>query len=168
VKVPSRHCAFVLAGVMAGMCTPADAQSKSASPGQTPMSAKDSAALRDKARAALAAGDLEAAGQLVDRTRGVVTPSERTGWWLIESELEFHRKQYAKSALAAMQIVILHPKCDQAGAALYWAGRSYEGLGRVAKAAELFQESLANRKTPKGFRDEMARRLDTLRNAEPK
>src|SRR2546427_574707 len=74
------------------------------------VSAKDSATLREQARAALTASKLEIVERLVERTRNVVIPTERTAWWLIDSELEYAKKQYAKAALAAMQTLIIHPK----------------------------------------------------------
>ena len=131
--------------------------------GKGPVSSTESAELRDQARKAIEKGDFAAALKLVDRTRSIVTPTERTAWWLIEAELEYAQKRFTKSALAAMKIVVLHPKSQQTGAGLYWAARSYEAIGRPAKSVALYEECLANRKTPSGLRDAAKSRLAELK-----
>jgi tetratricopeptide (TPR) repeat protein len=128
-----------------------------------PITVKESAALREQARAALACGDLAAAERLIERARPIVTSTERTQWILIEAELEFALKRFSKSALAAMQIVILHPKSAEVGPALYWAARSYDSLGRPEKAVALYEECLANKKTPKDLRSAAAARVPGLK-----
>ena len=132
-----------------------------------PVSSKESAELRDRARAAIKEGNLEVVGQLIEQTRNVVIPTERTAWWLIESEWLFNKKQFARSALVAMQIVILHPKSEQAGPALFWAGRCYEELGRPTKAIELYQECTSLKSLPGDVRAAATRRLSELKKKAP-
>jgi len=156
--------AIAALAILAPVSAPAQTQT---APATGAISAKDSVALREQARVALTTRDLATAQRLVDRARPIVTHSERTAWWLIEAELENARKHYAKSALAAMQIVILHPKSSEVGAALYWSALSYESLGRPAKAVELYEESIASKKTPKSLRDAASARVSALNKKSP-
>lgn len=123
----------------------------------------ESEALRKEARASIDAGKLDAAWTLVERSRGFTNATERTAWWLLEAELEHGRKHYAKSALAAMRIVILHPKSEYVGAALYWTARGYEALSRPAKAVSLYEQCLAQKRMPPGLRDAATKRAKALK-----
>jgi len=120
------------------------------------LSAKESATLRRRAREAIRAGDLQRATRLQRRAAGVKKRSERLAWLLFEAELEYTKKHCAKAALAAMRLVILHPRSDHVGAALYWAGRSYEGMKRPHMAIELYEECL--QATSKGHNGETSGR----------
>ncbi|MBI5763886.1 MAG: tetratricopeptide repeat protein [Planctomycetes bacterium] len=124
-----------------------------------PLTSKESAALREEARAAISSGDFTKAAALIERTRKVTATSEQAAWLLIESECEYGRRAWTKSALAAMRIIALHPKSDHAGAALYWAARAYEQIGRPAKAAELYRECVDHKRTPASLRDAAKARL---------
>lgn len=133
-----------------------------------PLTSKESATLRDEARAALSKGDFAKAAALIDRARKVTTASEQAAWLLIESECEYGRRAWAKSALAAMRIIALHPKSEHAGAALYWAARAYEQIGRPAKAADLYRESVDHKRTPAPLRDAAKARLLELSKTDTK
>jgi len=125
--------------------------------------AADSAKLRGEARAALDAGSLDRAWALIESTRKVRDPVERGAWWALESETEFGRRRYVKAALAGMRVAILRPRSLHAGTGLYWAGRSYEELGRSAKAAELYGECVANKRTAQAVRRLAEGRLQALK-----
>ena len=127
-----------------------------------PLSSKESASLREQARSLLTAGELEKVAKLIDRARTVTATTERAVWLLIESECEYARRAWAKSALAAMQIVILHPKSEHGGSALYWAARAYEQIGRPVKSADLYRECVDHKRTPAGLRDAAKARLTDL------
>ena len=61
-----------------------------------------------------------------------------------------------------MRVVILYPEGEHVGEALYWAGRSYEGLHRPAKAVGLYKESLSVKGTDASIRKLVTERLDAL------
>lgn len=133
-----------------------------------PLTSKESATLRDEARAALSKGDFTKAASLIDRARKVTAASEQAAWLLVESECEYGRRAWTKSALAAMRIIALHPKSEHAGAALYWAARAYEQIGRTAKAADLYRESVDHKRTPGSLRDAAKARLLELAKTDSK
>lgn len=101
-------------------------------------SANETQSARDRACEAVCAKDYALAERLIRKGLAACQPAERDSWHLVDSELALGRKRYAQSGLIAMRIVILRPKSDQVGAALYCAGLAYEGLGRLDKAAELY------------------------------
>lgn len=127
------------------------------------ISAKESAAVRQRAEQAIKAGELDRATRLLRQAVGVKKRSERQAWLLLEAELEHAKKHYARAGLAAMRLAILHPSSDRVGAALYWAGRSYEGLERPHKAIDLYEECLAQKRTKSSIRKRARTRLAALR-----
>ncbi|MBN2562445.1 MAG: hypothetical protein JXQ75_16085 [Phycisphaerae bacterium] len=126
------------------------------------ITAKESAAMRRRAREAIRGDDLELARRLLRKAAGVRTSSERQAWWVIEAELEYSDKQYAKAGLVAMRLVILHADSKHVGDALYWAARSYEGLERPHKAIQLHEECLAHGHTKASIRKLAKARLAAL------
>lgn len=132
-----------------------------------PVSAKESAEMRRRAAEALEAGMLDRATKLLRRSAGVKKRAERQAWLLFAAELEHAKGEHAKAALAAMRLVILHPKCDHVGAALFWAGRSYEGLHRPHKAIELYDRCLTRKDTGSSIRKGAKARLAIVRKKVP-
>ncbi len=112
--------------------------------------------MRRQARDAIQSGDLKRAARLLRKAAGVKKRSERLAWLLVAAELEHAKKRYDRAGLAAMRLVILHPRSEHVGTALYWAARSYEGLQRPRKAIELYNECL--RKTSKRRNAERSKR----------
>jgi len=126
-------------------------------------------AARGRARRAIRDDDHALAERLIREGLKTRLKAERDTWHLVESELAFARKQYARSGLIAMRIVILRPRSRQVGAALYRAARAYERLGRSAKAVELYSEC-ADHNTARGdLRKQATKRLEKLskRQAKP-
>jgi len=115
-----------------------------------------------RARRAIRSGDFELAETLVRSMAKTTNRAERNAWAIVEAELAYARKQYARAGLAAMRIVILHPKSKQVGAALFWAARAYEGLRRPDKAIELYQSCVRHKTTPRPIRDKAQDRLAKL------
>lgn len=127
-----------------------------------PLTSKESASLREEARAALSSGDFTKAAALIDRARKVTATSEQAAWLLVESECEYGRRAWTKSALAAMRIVTLHPKSEHASAALYWAARAYEQIGRRTKAYDLYRECADHKRTSPELRHAAKSRMILL------
>ena len=122
------------------------AKSNGKDSGKSPTT-RESAELRARARKAIKNGDLGAAEALRREGVRVKDPAEREAWMLIDAEYRLAKKQPAAAGLAAMRLVILRPDSERVGEALYWAGRSYEGLKRPYKAIELYGQCLAHQKT---------------------
>jgi hypothetical protein len=131
------------------------------------VSAKESAQMRRRAREAIKAGELDQATKFLRRSAGVKKRSERRAWLLLAAELGHAKGEHAEAALAAMRLVILHPKCDRVGAALFWAGRSYEGLRRPHKAIELYDQCLSRKDTGSSVRKRAKARLAIVRKKVP-
>ncbi len=106
------------------------------------LSVKESTALRVKAREAIEQGDWVEAERLIREGDAAADAAERQAWLLVKVDLAYARKQYAKAALEAMRLVILHPQSRSVASGLYWAGRSYEHLKRPGKARELYREAV--------------------------
>jgi len=106
------------------------------------LSVKESTALRAKAREAIEQGDWVEAERLIREGDAAADAAERQAWLLVRVDLAYARKQYAKAALEAMRLVVLHPRSRSVALALYWAGRSYEHLKRPEKARELYREAV--------------------------
>ncbi len=108
--------------------------------------------MRRRAGRAIETGDLRQASRLLRQAAGVKKRAERQAWLLLRAELDCAKKNYPRAGLAAMRLVILHPRSGQTGDALYWAGRAYEGLGRPHQAAALYDECLAHQRTKASIR----------------
>ncbi len=142
---------------------PAAPRKRPASPTvQTPSSAKESADLRQQARTALRATYYDRAEAMLKAGLRVRQQAEREAWQLFECELALARDQATRAGLTAMRLVILTPDSPNAGAALYWAAKSYEALKRPAKAMELYRECAAHKSTPKNLRDAAMKRLNSI------
>ncbi|MBX3395161.1 MAG: hypothetical protein KF841_07310 [Phycisphaerae bacterium] len=122
-----------------------------------------SASRRGEAVQAIREGRYDTAESLI---RAAMKSTQSTGvkdnWRIVESELEFARKRYTKSALISMRIVILTPESEQVGAALFRAARAYEKLGRPAKARELHRECIEHRTTSDAIRRKSEKRIEVL------
>lgn len=132
-----------------------------------PPSAKESAEMRRRAGEAIKAGNLDRATRLLRRSAGVKKRSERQAWLLLAAELAHTKGEPARAALAAMRLVILHPKCDPVGAALFWAGRSYEDLRRPHKAIELYDQCLERKGAGSSIHKRARVRLAIVRKKVP-
>ncbi len=130
--------------------------------------ARGAKAARGRARAAIRADDYTLAERLIRKGLKARKTAERDAWRLVDSELAFARKQYARSGLIAMRIVILRPKSDHVGAALYRAARAFEGLGRPDKAAELYDACIEHKTTRGALRKKAEKRLKRLAERRPK
>jgi tetratricopeptide (TPR) repeat protein len=111
---------------------------------QPQLTVKESMEKRRLARESIAGGDLKTARRLLQQASGITASAEKQAWLLVRAEVEYADKQFAKAGLAAMRVVILYPESEHIAEALYWAGRSYEGLKRPAKAIELYKECLTH------------------------
>lgn len=141
----------------------ADGKSSKGKAGRKKSEPKSSA--QQRARKAIRSGDLDLAKALLrNGLKGAKSRSERNAWHIVEAELEYDRKNYAKAGLVAMRIVILHPKSKQVGAALYWAGRSYEALARPRKSVELYEACLEHGTTKRSIRQKAEKRLAKLKD----
>jgi tetratricopeptide (TPR) repeat protein len=136
-----------------------DIKKKSPAPHLT---VKESTERRRQARDAIAAGDFKTARRLLQEARGITVSTEKQAWLLIRAEVELADKQFAKAGLAAMRVVILYPDSEHGAEALYWAGRSYEGLQRSAKAIELYEECLTHQGTNASIHKLVTARLKAL------
>lgn len=164
----SRSGKSVAGAVMPALCQSQPPAGKKAKgndkdSGKTP-STKESAEMRARARKAIKDGDLGAAEALLRDGARVKGRAEREAWMLIEAEYRLAKKQPAAAGLAAMRLVILRPDSERVGEALYWAGRSYEGLKRPYKAIELYGQCLAHQKTDDATRKLAKARLTKLEN----
>ncbi len=130
--------------------------------------AREAEAARDRARSAIRADDYKLAERLIRKGLKARKKAERDAWRLVDSELAFARKRYAKSGLIAMRIVILRPKSGHVGAALYRAARAYAGLGRPRKAAELYSACVEHKTTQRALRIKAEKRLKKLVGRRPK
>ncbi|MFQ5410732.1 MAG: tol-pal system YbgF family protein, partial [Phycisphaerae bacterium] len=117
---------------------------------------------RERARKAIQAGDYSLARTLIRTGQKSKNRNERDAWRIVESEMEYSRKRYAVAGLIAMRIVILHPRSAYHGVALYWAGRSYEGLDRSEKAIELYKSCVRHKTTRGSIRKKAKKRLAAL------
>ncbi len=99
----------------------------------------------------------------LDATRST---SVRQSWQILEAELEFSLKKYAKAGLIVMRIVVLTPESEQIGPALFRAGRVYEKLDRPEKAIELYRECAAHKKVSESLKKKAERRIAALEPAE--
>jgi hypothetical protein len=111
----------------------------------TPATNKESATLRQQARAALASGKTVEVERILEAAHKIKLRTEREAWQVFEAEFQCTKKEYQAAALTAMRLVILSPKGPHSGNALYWAGRAFEGMGRADKAAELYRECIENK-----------------------
>jgi len=118
------------------------------------------------ARQAIAEGNLELAAKTVDRARGYAKGPDRAMWLLLSAELQLAQKRFDQAGLTAMRVVVEFPDSAQVGAALYSTGLAYEGLGRPAKAVELFTEAANTAKSDETTRAAANARLKALREAE--
>jgi hypothetical protein len=132
------------------------------------VAAREAEAARDRARAAIRAESWALAERLIRGGLKTGKKTERDAWHLVDSELAFARKRYARSGLIAMRIVILRPKSGQVGAALYRAARAYEGLDRPDKAAELHRACIEHKTTRSALRKKAEKRLKKLTERRPK
>ncbi len=120
---------------------------------------------RAAVRRAIAAGDLAEARRLLAAGRKKARKSEQAAWEVVAAELSFAGKDYARGGLAAMRVVVLHPDSPHVSAALYWAGRSYEAMGRPAKAAELYKECIEQKTIDAVLRERARQRLEACEKA---
>jgi tetratricopeptide (TPR) repeat protein len=147
-------------------------KNKTKEPGATPKGKKqekpnNSAASpenRNKAIQAIREGRYDAARTLIRAAiKATDSTSVKHSWRIVESELEFSSKEYAKSGLIAIRIVILTPESEQVGAAYFRAGRAYEKMGRVAKAIEMFEACAAHRTTGELTKKKADKRIEVLK-----
>ena len=89
-------------------------------------------------------------------------PEDRPYWLILEAELRFAKKEFARSGLAAMRVVALHPDSPHVSAGLYWAGRCYEALGLAEKASGLYRECLGHKSISASVREAAQGRLAGL------
>lgn len=113
-------------------------------------------------RAAIAKGLIAKAEVLYETGLKESRVRDRPAWLVLEAELGFASKDYADGGLAAMRVVALHGDSAEVPAALYWAGRNYEGLGRPAKAVELYRECLKRDDVVESTRGAASGRLESL------
>lgn len=116
---------------------------------------------------AVRSGDFEKARSMI-RTALSATRSTKVKqtWQIVESELEYELKDYARSGLIAMRIVILSPESEQVGEALYRAGKAYEKLERPAKALELYEECVLHKQSSESLKKKAGKRIAELKPAE--
>lgn len=124
--------------------------------------------LRDRALDAIKRRDFSEAEKLIHEGRKTRSSRRKDQWKLIESRLELERERYARAGLLAMEVVILREKSDEVAAALYWAGRAYEGLGRPSKAIQLYKECRDHDTVPDSLKAVVDRRIQELSKTEPK
>ena len=110
-----------------------------------PSTNKESAALRQEARAALRSGNLDEVARVLSIARRIKLKGEREAWQVFEAEYCITKKEYQTAALAAMRLVVLSPKSPYYGEALFWAAKAYEGMGRPEKALELYRECVEHK-----------------------
>lgn len=128
-----------------------------------------SATRRGEAVQAIREGRFDTAESLIRAAmKSTKSTSVKDSWRIVESELDFARKRYAKSALISMRIVILTPESEQVGAALFRAARAYEKIGRPAKARELHRECIEHRTTSDATRRKAERRIEVIDAASEK
>jgi TolA-binding protein len=96
---------------------------------------------------------------------GFLSTTERLAWSLVEADIEYADKRYAASGLAAMRVVILHPKTPEAGEALFAAARAYEKLDRSAKAGQLYEECVQHMRAPAAVKARAADRIKSMKAA---
>jgi hypothetical protein len=101
---------------------------------------------------------------------GVKAPAgdRRDAWRIVEADLRHTQKRFADAGVVAMRIVILRPKSDHVAAALYWAGRAYEGLNRPTKAEELYRECIGHKTCDNALEKRARKRLKLLKDDKPK
>lgn len=122
--------------------------------------------LRDRALQAIKDHKFSDAEKLIHEGRKTRSSRRKDQWKLIEARLELEREDYAKAGLLAMEVVILRERSEEHAAALYWAARAYEGLGRPNKAIQLYEECRAHKTAPDSLIKVVNRRVEQLR--EPK
>ena len=125
--------------------------------------ADKSLAARQKARNAIRSGKFESAESLIRKAAKIKHKAERDAWAIVSAELEHAKKNYAKAGLVAMRLVILRPKSAQVGAALYWVGRAYEGLGRPHKSIELYEACIEHKTTKRKTLQRAEKKLARLK-----
>jgi len=152
-----------------------DAKGRSAnrSTRRTPATPKNPA---QRIRDAILRGAFAEAEEHLSAGRQNAKPEDRPYWLILEAELRFAKKEFARSGLAAMRVVAIHPDSPHVPAGLYWAGRCYEALGLAEKASGLYRECLGHKSINTSVREaaqgrlaglgKMARRADGNR-AEP-
>lgn len=89
--------------------------------------------------------------------------AERNAWRIVEAELAMAQERYAAAGLAAMRVVILHPRSRQVGVAYYWTARAYEGLDRPRMAVSLYESCVAHKTTGRTIREKAETRLAALK-----
>lgn len=118
--------------------------------------------LRDRALDAIKRHDFAEAEKLIREGRKTRSSNRKDQWKLIEARMELERDNYARAGLLAMQVVILRVHSDEHAAALYWAARAYEGLGRPHKAVELYTECRDDETAPESLVKVVSRRIVQL------
>ncbi|MCB9854584.1 MAG: hypothetical protein H6818_02770 [Phycisphaerales bacterium] len=122
--------------------------------------------LRDRAVQAIKDHKFADAEKLIHEGRKTRSSRRKDQWKLIEARLELERENFARAGLLAMEVVILRERSEEHAAALYWAGRAYEELGRPNKAIQLYEECRSHKTAPDGLIKVVSRRIEQLR--EPK
>lgn len=112
-------------------------------------------------RKAIARGDLTEASKRFAAGRKATKPAEEPVWLVLEAELLHAGKDHTGAGLAAMRVVVLHPQSEHVAAALYWAGRSFESMGRRHKALRLYAECLRQDRIPPAVRELTEARIET-------
>ncbi|MFQ5425154.1 MAG: tol-pal system YbgF family protein [Phycisphaerae bacterium] len=133
--------------------------------GTSRRSASRPASPRVAVRRAIAASDLAKARRLLAAGRKKARKSEQAAWEVVAAELSFAEKDYPRAGLAAMRVVVVHPDSPHVAGALYWAGRSYEAMKRPAKAAELYEECLAQKTVDKLLGEQARQRIEAIKKA---
>jgi predicted Zn-dependent protease len=124
--------------------------------------------LRDRALEAIRKHNFSEAESLIHEGRKTRSGRKKDQWRIVEARLELERNEYAKAGLIAMQVVLLRPKSDEVATALYWTAKAYEGLGRPAKAIQLYEECRAHKTAPDSLIKVVNRRIDALRESQVK
>ena len=120
----------------------------------------------DLVRAAIADGMIARAEVLFESGWKESKARDRPAWLVMEAELRCAAQDYAAGGLAAMRVVALHGDSPEAAAGLFWAGRNFEGLGRPAKAKELYLECLQQADLGEPVRALATARLESLTQTE--
>lgn len=116
---------------------------------------------------AVRSGDFEKARSMIRAALNATRSTKvKQSWQIVEAELEYELKNYAKSGLIAMRIVILSPESEQVGEALYRAGKAYEKLERPSKALELYEECVSHNQSSERLRKKAGKRIAELKPAE--
>jgi hypothetical protein len=148
----------------------ADRPKRSTKPAASaPAATKGTGSLLKKFRSAMADGDLARAGGILSaarktlvETKAAASDEDTARWLLCEAELELARGRATKAGLAALRVVVLRPRTDEAAEGLYWAARAYEKLQRGDKAADLYRECLEQKRLAASIHKKAQDRLTAL------